>query len=344
VQKTFDLSTQLEIIRAKYGLPSLSAAAILNDQIVDVAAVGLRAVGKPQQVTLDDAYQLGSLSKSFTATMIARLVEHGILRFDMTLAEIMPELAMRPEYKTVNLELLLTHRSGITANVAAPSGELHQARKTYLVNALKQPRGPQKFAYSNVGYVAASMIAEIATGKTWDELVHQEIFVPLEMQGCKFGFGTTSDPAPHRWKKPLWGNFRAVALPHDSVNSKVMNGADGILCPLTALAKYILAHLQQSSFLKPETWKYLHHDPFGTEYAFGWGLASRPNRSPGLILTHSGSNTLNYAVIWIMPGKNVAMIAATNIGCNFWRSLNRTENAANEAIVMVFEELSKLMS
>jgi CubicO group peptidase (beta-lactamase class C family) len=140
-----DFVPQLEAIRAKYGLPSLSVAAVLKDQTVGVTAVGVREMGKPATITLSDAYQLGSVSKSINATMIARLVEQKILRWDMTLGEVLPEIAMLPAYKTVTLEMLLTHRSGLVGNVAPPAGELAQARKTYLENALKTPRDKQEF-------------------------------------------------------------------------------------------------------------------------------------------------------------------------------------------------------
>jgi CubicO group peptidase (beta-lactamase class C family) len=160
-----DLSTQLEAIRARYGLPSLSAALIYEGQLGDVAAVGLRASNKLETVTLEDAYQLGSISKGFTATMIARLVEQGILRFDMTLGEVLPDVSMLPEYKSITLQLLLTHRSGIQRDVKPPEGEVQSARKSYLEMALKGPRGQQKFVYSNVGFVIAAIIAERMTGR-----------------------------------------------------------------------------------------------------------------------------------------------------------------------------------
>jgi CubicO group peptidase (beta-lactamase class C family) len=152
------------------------------------------------------------------------------------------------------------------------------------------------------------MIAETATGKTWEELIQQEVFTPLEMQGCGFGFGTYSDPAPHFWQQN-----KAVLLPYNYGNPKVLEGADQIRCPLIAVAKYVAAHLTNSSYLTKDTWDYLHHDPFGNQYAFGWILGTRP-WAKGVVLTHTGSNTVNYAVIWIAPQRGIAAIAATNIG------------------------------
>jgi D-alanyl-D-alanine carboxypeptidase len=339
-----DFSTQLETIRAKYGLPSLSAAVIFKGQLVDVAAVGLRTTDKPQPVTLEDAYQLGSITKGFTATMIARLVEQGILSFDMTLGEALPDIAMQTDYKAVTLKLLLTHRSGIQANVRLPFNTTSFSRRNYLETALKNPRGQQKFLYSNVGYVTAAMIAEGITGRTWEDLIRQEVFVPLGMEGCGFGPATNNDPAPHLWLLPFWKRYQTLSIPNSSGNSPVMFGADGIRCPLIALSKYALAHLYHSSFLRPETWKYLHHDPYGSsEYAFGWSFGAA-RTSPGA-LGHDGSDTENYARIVISPREDMAFVVATNIGMQiFGRSLNRTTNAVTDTTQVVKKLVSTLAS
>jgi CubicO group peptidase (beta-lactamase class C family) len=339
-----DFSTQLETIRAKYGLPSLSAAVIFKGQLVDVAAVGLRSTNKPEPVTLEDAYQLGSITKGFTATMIARLVEQGILSFDMTLGEALPDIAMLPDYKAVTLKLLLTHRSGIQRDVRPPFGETQFTRKNHLETALKKPRGQQKFLYSNVGYVTAAMIAEGITGRTWEDLIRQEVFVPLEMEGCEFGYGTINDPAPHFWLLPFWKKYRTLPMSYDSGNSSVIFGAGGMRCPLTALSKYALAHLHHSSFLQPETWKFLHHDPYGSsEYAFGWSFGAA-RTSPGA-LGHDGSDNLNYARIVISPREDMAVIVATNIGMSILGfSLNRTMKAVTDTTQVVKKMVSALGS
>ena len=91
-QTTLDLTTTLEALRAKYNLPSLSGVAILGDTIAGVAAVGKLQAGGEQPVTLQSAYQLGSNSKSMNATMIARLVERGLLRWNSTLGEVLPTI------------------------------------------------------------------------------------------------------------------------------------------------------------------------------------------------------------------------------------------------------------
>ncbi len=338
---TRDFSDLLETVRAKYNLPSLSGVAVLRDSLYGAGTVGKTRVDGDVRVTPQSAYQLGSVSKAMNATMIARLVERGLLRWDSTLAEVLPDVRMRDEYKAVTLELLLTHRSGIVGNAEiSPAATREPARKQYLEAALAQPRGAKTYLYSNVGYVTAAMMAERVTGKPWDALMREEILEPLGMTGCAVGFGVEGDPLPHRFQAG-----QAKALPMNSGNPRVLDGADQMRCPLTSFARYVSAHLLgergESPLLKPETWKRLHTDPFGNQYAFGWLVGTR-TWARGGILTHSGSNTNNYAVVWIAPERGVAVVVATNIGVDETNSLDKVTRIADEAVAALLTELLKV--
>ena len=340
-QSTLDLTATLETLRAKYNLPSISGVAMLGDSIAGVAAVGKLQAGGTEAVTLTSAYQLGSVSKSMNATMIARLVERGLLRWDSTLGDVLPNINMREEYKTVTLEQLLSHRSGIIANTAAPSGATREAARVgYLETALTQPRGTQAYLYSNVGYVASAMMAEAVTGKAWDALMRSELLEPLGMVGCGVGFGVSGDPLPHRFQ----GDSVRV-LPMNSGNPRVLDGADQMRCPLTAFARYVSAHLTGerggSRLLKTETWKRLHSDVAAQGYALGWSVGTRP-WARGVVLTHAGSNTLNYAVMWLAPERGIAMVIATNVGVDETNALTRVTGIADQGIGALLTELVKL--
>src|ERR1017187_3601294 len=68
-----DVARLLEDIRAKYKLPSLAVAVVFDGKIVATNAVGVRKAGGSQEVTADDEYHLGSITKSMTATVAAIL-------------------------------------------------------------------------------------------------------------------------------------------------------------------------------------------------------------------------------------------------------------------------------
>ena len=102
--------------RTRHGVPAIAALVRAGGRDT-AAAVGVRAVGEPAPVTVDDRWHIGSDTKAFTATLIARLVEEGVLRFDETLEEALPEAApgMHPGYRGVTILQLLSHTGGIAS-------------------------------------------------------------------------------------------------------------------------------------------------------------------------------------------------------------------------------------
>lgn len=83
-------------------------------------------------------------------------------------------------------------------------------------------------------------------------------------------------------------------------------------------AKYASLHLRGArgedvSVLNPDTFREIHRDRSGQGYALGWSVTQRA-WAKGKALTHTGSNTLWYAVIWLAPERNAALLAATNCG------------------------------
>ena len=82
-----DLGEILEPIREKHDLPALAAAVVRGEKTVAVGAVGVRKFRVKKPVTSDDAFHIGSCTKSMTATLIAMLVEDGKLSWEKTVAE-----------------------------------------------------------------------------------------------------------------------------------------------------------------------------------------------------------------------------------------------------------------
>jgi CubicO group peptidase (beta-lactamase class C family) len=315
-----DLVPILERVRASYGLPSLSAVIVQAGKVVSHAVVGERAIGGGVPVTLQDQYQLGSISKSFTATVIAKQIEQGKLRWDTTLGQALADVPMLDAYKSVTLEMLLSHTAGFPANVEQKSVydwnlPPTEARAQYLKFALMtQPEfAPgQMVAYSNAGYVVASLIAERAGGEPWDALVKEIVLEPLGMT-CGFGviFEPLTNPHPH-----ILENGRAKALEPvaGSGNSPVLNGADNLRCNLNDLGKYLAAHLEgergQDGIVRAESFKFLHRARANggqdIRAALGWFVF------PEGAIWHNGSNTLNYAEMILIPKQDTAIAVATN--------------------------------
>ncbi len=334
------LEQTLAAARDKDQLPGVAAIVQINGKIEAEAALGVRALGHPEPVTTNDHWHIGSDTKAFTATMIARLVEKGVMRFDDTLAASFPALAkdMDPAYRAVTVAQLLTHTSGLpplTDDKDLPAfmaaiGTAKDVRaqraavaRTYLTQAQASKAGA--FAYSNLGYIVAGAVAEARTGKAWEDLIREEIFVPLGIKNAGFGApgsaGKTDQPFGHN---EVAGKLVPLdpAKP-ESDNPAALGPAGAINIALRDWLLFAQDHLDgvhgRGKLLKPETYRKLH-TPVTEVYAFGWGAKLGPDGTP-LLLTHSGSNGYWIADIRIMPKHDMIFLVVTNAG-------NEAANAA----------------
>ncbi|MBV9848767.1 MAG: serine hydrolase, partial [Armatimonadetes bacterium] len=102
-----------------------------------------------------------------------------------------------------------------------------------------------------------------------------------------------------------------------SDNPSVIAPAGTVHCAVGDWAKFVALHLQgeqgTSRLLQPRTLRRLHAPQFGGDYAGGWLVTDRP-WGGGRVLTHAGSNTQNYAVVWMAPLDDFAVLVATNQG------------------------------
>jgi len=318
-----DISPLLEPIIVKNNVPGMVAALIDSDKIISIGAAGVRRRGDGEKVTVNDRFHIGSCTKAMTATLCAMLVEERKLSWDRTLAQAFPELKsmMNEQYRPVTLEQLLTHRAGMPGDITkdevwgklwAYRGLSPGSRQLLLENVVvKPPEAPpgEKFIYSNTGFSIAGHMAERMMNRSWEQLMQERIFNPLQMKNSGFGAPGTknvlSQPRGHTADgKPI--------EPGPAADNPAGIGPGGIVhCTIADWSKFVGLHLSQSKLLKPETFKKLH-TPVGT-YAMGWVVTQR-NWATGPVLAHSGTNTMWYCVVWASPADNFAVLVMCNQG------------------------------
>lgn len=329
-----NLNSLLEPILKKYDLPALAGAIVTSQGLTAVGAVGVRKYGTDTPVTINDQFHLGSDTKAMTATLLATLVDEGKLSWTITLEQAFPDLApkMNPAYRKVTLEQMLSHRAGFTdeswpkgknlRDMYELPGTPHEQRAAYVATVLSEPPAYElgsKFLYSNRSYAVAGAMAERIANDSWENLMQKHIFQPLGMQTCGFGaMGAGGDPKKidQPWQHTLLLTMhRAIPPGPQADNAPVIGPAGTVHCSVIDWGKFVTAHLRGEQglpgILKPETFKRLHTPSFGGDYAFGWMVVDRP-WAAGRALTHAGSNTMNFAIVWIAPAKDFAALVMTN--------------------------------
>lgn len=329
------LADVLAPVRDEHRLPGLIGAILIGDRLASIGAVGIRKIGSPAAIKVTDVIHLGSCTKAMTATLIGMMVDEGKLTWGTTLAQVFPQQAeaMHPAFRSVTLSHLLTHRAGLPHDVPwwrLPGRNPTEQRSSILTSLLAEPplHPPgKKYEYSNVGYALAGLMAEKLAGRSWEYLMKERLFNPLEMTSAGFGppgrRGTVDQPWGHRTTggrvEPVQGD-----------NAPSLGPAGTVHCSIPDWGRFAALHMAAARgkprLLKAATFRALHTPPAGFEYAGGWLVCQRTWAS-GTAYTHSGSNTMWYATVWLAPGINRIFLAATNQGDK------SAEKAVDEAIV-----------
>jgi CubicO group peptidase (beta-lactamase class C family) len=311
------IGQELNQIVAKEKIPGLVAAIVSSEGILAIGAAGVRKDGTNKSIEMTDLLHLGSCTKAMTSVIMATLVADGSLTWDTTLIEVIPsiEKEIHPEYHSITVWQLLTHRSRLPAN--AETWRAHQHMKlskrrlalleANLEEAPKVEAG--EYLYSNLGYMAAGCMAEALTGETWETLMKERLFDPLGMDSAGFG----SPGKTGRMDQP-WGHIRKAgnwtALQGD--NAEAMGPAGTVHCSIEDWGKFVALQFSETNALGlNKTLLNKLITPTTGTYAAGWGISER-SWGKGKVLNHSGSNTMWLSVVWAAPNIDRAFLVVTN--------------------------------
>lgn len=153
------------------------------DQMVRLATGRLNA-NTGRDTTVDSLFQIGSITKSWTATVIMQLVDEGLIGLDQPVKEILPGFKLISEELTeqVTVRQLLNHTNGIDGDVFVDTGRGDDNLEKYMTvleTAVQiYPLGAT-WSYCNSGYSILGRIIEVVTGQVWDAAMKQRLFTPL---------------------------------------------------------------------------------------------------------------------------------------------------------------------
>lgn len=285
---------------------------------------GTLKTGSNTPVAADASWHIGSISKSFTASLIMRLVERGTLSLDTPIAQYLLEdrATMHADWQALTLRSLLSHTSGLPANAPRSAflvrtvEDLHTVRREVLSTVWsKEPGGAAgTYLYSNLGYVLAGFVAEEVTGKTWEDLIRSEIADTLGLKSL--GFGAPVEPGA------AWGHRNFILfkrpIPPDSEgadNPPWLGPAGTIHLSLADLVRWGQAHLAACKgtmplFLTAASCMEMQ-TAIAEDYGLGWVITNAEDSAPQV--WHNGSNSMWYAMLMLLPEQDLVLAATTNV-------------------------------
>ncbi|HEX9032540.1 MAG TPA: serine hydrolase domain-containing protein [Streptosporangiaceae bacterium] len=161
-----------------------AALGIWADGQETVVAHGVLSAATGVTVTPDTLFQIGSITKPWTATMIMQLIEEGRLSLDTTVEQLLPGLRLGAGDvgSRVTVRHLLTHTSGIDGDIFTDTGRGADCLERYvagLADATQVCPVGQVYSYCNSGFVLLGRIIEVLDGREWDESLRKRLIEPL---------------------------------------------------------------------------------------------------------------------------------------------------------------------
>ncbi len=303
--------------------PGLIAAIIDEGGVRAIASAGVRRQGSPENLTGDDLMQIGSITKAMTSTMLATLVADGtfVNGWQTTIAQVFPELReeMHPDYRTVTLWQLVRHVGGVPNDVPAwwtyrPGLSTVEQRYRILEENLDDPPGIPigEFSYSNAGYLVAAAMAEQLTDQSWETLMEERLFAPLEMSSAGFGSPVTPNEVDQPWNhhRDSAGMWRPRRLDYNGP----LAPAGNVYTSLEDLAKFIALQFphKRPAILNREQLDELLISPMPGNYAAGWYVSPRGEET---WIFHGGGGSPCcgwFAFVRAVPSHGRAYIAFAN--------------------------------
>lgn len=174
------------------GIPGVAVAVVHQGEVVYAKGFGLREVGKPEAVDTGTVFQLASVSKSISSTVIAAAVKQGKVAWDVPVQKFRPGFTLSDPWvgSHVTVADMFSHRSGLPDHAGDILEDLGYQQDQIIERLRFLPLEPfrEAYEYTNYGLTAAGETVAAATGVAWPDLAQQELFGPLGMTSTSFRF------------------------------------------------------------------------------------------------------------------------------------------------------------
>ena len=273
------------------------------------AGYGLADVEHAVPITPQTKFRVGSITKPFTALGIVLLQEQGALRFEDALGDHLSDVP--PAWSLLTIHQVLTHTSGLMHSWRLPAfgdemmmpASLDETLKRFHEQPLLFEPGMQ-FAYSGLGYFVLAKVIEVASGKSYEAFLHDEIFEPLGMHDT--GADQPDIVLPHRARGYVQADGTLTNAPF--IHMPIMTGGGNLYSTADDLAKWALA-LADRRLISAASYERLYR-PEREGYAYGWGVRTRNGHTE---LAHGGGVPGFRAFILRVPDAQLFVVILSNV-------------------------------
>jgi CubicO group peptidase (beta-lactamase class C family) len=316
-----------------FQVPGMAVTVVQGDSTY-AAGYGILASGRDASVDADTLFQIGSVSKAFTAAALALLVDEGKLGWDDPVIDHLPEFRMYDAWVTREFTVrdLLTHRSGLPLGAGDllifPEGTATRAEIIRAFRFLKPTSSFRaKYDYDNLLYIVAGEVVARVSGSSFEDFLEQRVLKPLGMEDCT----ATASRARADSRQ---------ATPHILVDGRlqtasagiqdVVSAAGGVTCSARDMARWmsmllargrgpdgtqLISEKQFAQLVGPVT--LLPSSPYLVEhagahlnaYALGWNVSTFYGQRAW---SHGGAVWGMTSFLMVLPEQGLALFATGN--------------------------------
>ena len=334
-----------ELLRES-GVPGLAVAVVHGGKTVYAKGFGVRDVRSQEPVDPDTVFQLASLSKPLSATVVARQVDDQTVGWDTPVVDELPWFALSDPGVTAMLTVgdLFSHRSGLPDHAGDKLEDIGYDRRAVLERLRQLPLDPFRisYAYTNFGLTAAAEAVSVAAGLPWERLAQESLFGPLGMNSTSYRFAdyeTRSNRAvghirvgPRDYQPRYVRNADAQA-PAGGASSSV-NDMTRWMSMVLAEGKLDDRELIDAAALlpalTPQVVSSRGAEPAMRSGFYGYGFNVGTTSAARTELSHSGAFELG-------AGTNVVMLPSADVGIA--ALTNGTMSGVPEALTAQFADL-----
>ena len=298
---------------SRLGLPGVAVSVAGSDSVLLALGYG-RGPSDDLPITGSTPFYVGSVTKTVTAAVAARLAARGLLDLDAPVETYLPDFTLRPPFtpRSITVRHLLQHRSGLSQWNGHDRLAQSEGRFDHLA-----PTGPpgEETEYSSLNFMIVGRILEAASGRPYDRLVTEELFEPVGMTSA-FVAGTGAVPSDLAPGHQGWFGLQLGRM--EPPPPRFLTPAGFVGASAHDMGRYggmLLGGgaLGGARLIEPSAVAELLGPPDEAGRALAWG---RRRIDGTLVLEHDGNTRTMSARVRLVPerGYAITVLAATNAG------------------------------
>jgi CubicO group peptidase (beta-lactamase class C family) len=314
-------------VEHRSGVPGIAIAVVHDGKVIFAKGYGVRRIGTDEKVDPNTVFQVASVSKSVSSSVVAAAVTDGKVKWTDPVAKYIPGFTLADPWvgSHVTIADLFSHRSGLPDHAGDDLEDLGYTRAQIIRKLALLPLDPFRisYAYTNFGLTAAAVAVANAEGTSWEQLTKEKIFAPLGMTHSSFrwiDYHNAPDQAMLHVR--VGGTWRTSArqpdaqAPAGGLSSTVLDLSKWMIMEMnlgTYDGKRIIAQDALLQTWRPQIVSAPASDPIGRAGFYGLGMNVSYDEAGMLRLSHSGAFDLGAATVFeMLPAAKLGIVVLTN--------------------------------